>query len=251
MSFGQRMRQRREALGLSRETLAEQTGVTRSAIGNYETGVSFPKEDVLLRLLHALRVDPNYLYQDDFQGGGFQCSAEEQTLVEQYRQLPLAGRQAVRSVVGAMRSYQVDLEAAAAPEEVREIPLYRYPAAAGFPAPVPGEDYDLIPVTGEVPRGAEFAVRIQGDSMEPYIADGGVVYVNRDPLASGDVGIFCVDGEMLCKQYCRDGLGFVYLFSLNRARADADVVLPRDSGRSLVCFGRVMLPSRPSIPGRP
>ena len=68
MSFGQRMRERREALGLSREVLAERTGVTRSAIGNYETGVSFPKEDVLLRLLHALRVDPNYLYQDDFHG---------------------------------------------------------------------------------------------------------------------------------------------------------------------------------------
>ena len=249
MSFGQRMRERRESLGLTREQLANLAGVTRSAIGNYETGVSFPKEDVLLRLLHALRVDPNYLYQDDFQGEAFRCSAEEQSLVEQYRQLALAGRQAVRSVLGTLCAYQQDLESQAAPEEVREIPLYSYPAAAGFPAPVAGEDYDLIPVTGEVPRGAEFAVRIQGDSMEPYIADGGVAYVNRDPLQNGDVGIFCVDGEMLCKQYCRDRLGMVYLFSLNRARADADVVLPRDSGRSLVCFGRVMLRGRPSLPG--
>ena len=113
-----------------------------------------------------------------------------------------------------------------------------------------GEDYDLIPVTGEVPQGAEFAVRIQGDSMEPCIPDGGVAYVNRDPLENGDVGIFCVDGEMLCKQYYRDGLGMVYLFSLNRSRSAADVVLPRDSGRSLVCLGRVMLAVRPAIPGR-
>ena len=89
-----------------------------------------------------------------------------------------------------------------------------------------------IDVTGETPRGAEFAVRIRGDSMEPYIHDGSIAYVNRDPLVSGDVGIFCVDGEMLCKQYVQDGLGMVYLFSLNRARADADVFLPRDSGRS-------------------
>ena len=251
MSFGQRMRQRRENLHLSRDQLAELVGVTRSAIGNYETGVSFPKEDVLLRLFHALQVDPNYLYQDDFHGEAFRCSAEEQSLVEQYRQLSLAGRQAVRSVLGTLRAYQSDLERAAPPEDPREIPLYRYPAAAGFPAPVAGEDYDLIPVTGEVPRGAEFAVRIQGDSMEPYIPDGGVVYVNRDPLQNGDVGIFCVDGEMLCKQYYRDELGMVYLFSLNRARAGADVVLPRDSGRSLVCLGRVMLSARPSIPGKP
>ena len=89
------------------------------------------------------------------------------------------------------------------------------------------------------------AVRIQGDSMEPYIHDGSVVYVNHDPLRAGDVGIFCVDGDMLCKQYYRDPLGVVYLFSLNRHRADADVILPPSSGRSLTCFGRVMLHGLP------
>ena len=248
MSFGQRMRERREAMGLGRDQLADLVGVTRSAIGNYETGVSFPKEDVLLRLLHALRVDPNYLYQDDFHGEAFRCSAEEQSLVEQYRQLTLTGRQAVRAVLGALQAYQSDLERAAAPEAVREIPLYRYPAAAGFPAPVPGEDYDLIPVTGEVPRGAEFAVGIQGDSMEPYISDGGVVYVNRDPLENGDVGIFFLDGDMLCKQYCRDREGNVHLFSLNRSRADADRHIPAESGSTLCCYGRVILPQVPAPP---
>lgn len=84
--------------------------------------------------------------------------------------------------------------------------------------------------------------------MEPYIQDASVVYVNRDPLSNGDVGIFCVDGEMLCKQFVRDGLGMTYLFSLNRKRADADVILPRDSGRTMVCFGRVLLSVRPPIP---
>ena len=134
------------------------------------------------------------------------------------------------------------------PAQLREIPLYRSPAAAGFASPVFGEDYDLIEVGGDVPAGADFAVRLQGDSMEPWLHDGGLAYVNRDPLQNGDVGIFCVDGEMLCKQYYRDPLGMVYLFSLNRARSDADVVLPRDSGRSLVCMGRVLLPRRPALP---
>ena len=106
-----------------------------------------------------------------------------------------------------------------------------------------------IQVTEDVPGGAEFAVKIQGDSMAPYIADGAVVYVNRDPLQAGDVGIFCVDGEILCKQYYKDPLGTVYLFSLNRARSDADVVLTAGSGRMLVCFGRVIFRA-PPLPGR-
>ena len=148
----------------------------------------------------------------------------------------------------ALTTYQSEVEKNLPVEEPRQIPLYRTPAAAGYASPVYGEDFDYIDVTGETPRGAEFAVRIQGDSMEPTIHDGSIAYVNRDPLNNGDVGIFCVDGDMLCKQYVRDKLGIVYLFSLNRDRADADVVLPRDSGRSMVCFGRVLLPSRPKLP---
>ena len=132
--------------------------------------------------------------------------------------------------------------------EKRVIPLYRSGAAAGYAAPVFGEDFDYLTVEDDVPQAAEFAVRIQGDSMEPFIADGDVVYVNRDPLGIGDVGIFWVDGDMLCKQYYKDSAGVVYLFSLNRARADADVVLTADSGRRLACFGRVLMHPLP-LPG--
>ena len=108
-----------------------------------------------------------------------------------------------------------------------------------------GEDFDYIPVTEEVPQAAEFALRISGDSMMPYIADGSVVYVNREPLQTGDVGIFCVDGGMFCKQYDQDDGGIVHLYSLNRSRADADVVLTPSSSRTLVCFGRVIMAPLP------
>ena len=66
MSFRDQLKACREACGLTRAALAEQLGVSASAVGNYETGVSFPKEDVLLRLVDALQVDPNYLYRDTF-----------------------------------------------------------------------------------------------------------------------------------------------------------------------------------------
>lgn len=249
MSFGQRLRERREELGMTRGELAKALGVSQSAISNYESGLNAMREEVLLRLFKTLDVEPNYLYQDAFSGKGFICSAEEERLVKRYRALSTPGRQAAQSVLEALSAYQEDLEAIAPEEEVRRIPLYRSPAAAGYAAPVFGSDFDYIAVTGEVPRGAEFAVRIQGDSMSPYIQDGSVAYVNRDPLRFGDVGIFCVDGDILCKQYYKDPAGTVYLFSLNRARADADVVFTSGSGRTLACFGRVILHA-PPLPGR-
>lgn len=245
MSLAQRLYQRRTECGLSRAELAETVGVTRSAIGNYETGFSKPKDEILLRLMDALQVDANYLYQDDIRADStMHCSDEERRLVEGYRRLSVTGRQSVYALVDSLCRWQQELEEGA-PQRARVIPLYESPAAAGYAAPVFGEDFQPLEVTGEVPQGAELAVRIQGDSMEPRIADGSVVYVNHDPLTNGDVGIFCVDGEMVCKQYYKDPLGVVYLFSLNRDRADADVVLTPGSGRSLTCFGRVMIHSQP------
>ena len=166
-------------------------------------------------------------------------------MVEKYRALPLAGRQMVHAVLDGLTDLQEQWRQEAPADNIRTIPLYASPAAAGFAAPVFLEDYELIPVTGDVPMGAELAVRIQGDSMAPWIDDGAVVYVNHDPLQNGDVGIFCVDGDLLCKQYYRDALGMVYLFSLNRKRADMDVVFHQGSGRSLTCFGRVMMHGLP------
>ena len=245
MSLGKRIQEQREALGISQAALAKLLGVSQSTVGNYEAGISFPKEEVMLRLFDCLETDPNTLFQDSFRGGSGVLSQPERQLLEQYRGLSPVGRETVRSVVDALCAYRDDLENSRPEQSPRVIPLYRSPAAAGYAAPVFGEDFDYLTVDDTVPQAAEFAVRIQGDSMAPWIADGAVVYVNHDPLQNGDVGIFCVDGDMLCKQYYRDPLGMVYLFSLNRQRADMDVVFHRGSGRSLTCFGRVMMHGLP------
>lgn len=249
MALGDRIRARREELSLTRPQLAERLGVTPSTVSNYETGVSFPKEEVMLRLFDCLETDPNTLFQDSFRGGEQVLTQGEHQLLNRYRDLSPLGRESVRAVLEALRSYQAEMEEFRPQREKRVIPLYRTPAAAGYAAPVFGEDFDYLTVEDDVPRAAEFAVRIQGDSMAPWIGDGTVVYVNRDPLQAGDVGIFCVDGDMFCKQYYKDPAGTVYLFSLNRARADADLVLTAGSGRTLVCFGRVIFHA-PPLPGK-
>ena len=246
MSFGERLKARRGELKLSRGELAERLGVSASAVSNYENGLSFPKEEVMLRLFDSLETEPNTLFQDSFRSGGAAMSGPEQMLLRQYRSLSPLGRETVRSVVEALCAYRRNETGEDAGKKSRRmIPLYRTPAAAGYAAPVFGEDFDYIPVTEEVPQAAEFALRISGDSMMPYIADGSVVYVNREPLRTGDVGIFCVDGGMFCKQYDKDDGGIVHLYSLNRSRADADVVLTPSSSRTLVCFGRVIMAPLP------
>ena len=89
------MRRRREELGLTRQQLADKLGVSVSAVGNYETGVSTPKEGVLLRLFDALEADPNYLYRGSYRAAPIGHSDEESRLLAKYRDLHLSGRQTV------------------------------------------------------------------------------------------------------------------------------------------------------------
>lgn len=236
MSFGEQLKCRRKELGLSRSELAKQLGVSQSAVGNYETGVSAPKEEILLRIFDALHVEPNYLYRGSFKSAGGDASPEERTLVEKYRALSPAGRQTIHTLLDALCRMQG--------EPARTIPLYRSPAAAGAAAPVPGLDYELLTVTGDVPPAAELAVRMEGDSMAPYIPSGSVIYIHHAPLANGDVGLFCIGGAMLVRQYTRGKGGAVRLLPLNRTAGEV-LTFPTGGVSGPTCFGRALLRTLP------
>ena len=236
MSFRDQLKACREACGLTRAALAEQLGVSASAVGNYETGVSAPKEEILLRIFDALHVEPNYLYRGSFESAGGDASPEERTLVEKYRALSPAGRQTIHTLLDALCRMQG--------EPARTIPLYRSPAAAGAAAPVPGLDYELLTVTGDVPPAAELAVRMEGDSMAPYIPSGSVIYIHHAPLANGDVGLFCIGGAMLVRQYTRGEGGAVRLLPLNRTAGEV-LTFPTGSVSGPTCFGRALLRTLP------
>ena len=106
MTFGDRIRARREELGMSREELAGLLEVTPSAVSNYEIGVSFPKRDIMLRLFDGLQTDPNTLFQDSFQNGELLLDSGERRLLENYRGLSPLGRQTVRTMVDALCAYR-------------------------------------------------------------------------------------------------------------------------------------------------
>lgn len=65
MSFGDRIKQARELKGITRDSLAAQIGVTRSAISNYENEISQPSVDKIIKMISALGVDANFLWQDE------------------------------------------------------------------------------------------------------------------------------------------------------------------------------------------
>lgn len=59
----------------------------------------------------------------------------------------------------------------------------------------------------EVPEGADTTINIAGDSMEPTLSDGDVVYVQHtNQLEIGEIGVFYLDGRNFIKEYGGDEL---------------------------------------------
>ncbi|MEG2007352.1 MAG: S24 family peptidase [Oscillospiraceae bacterium] len=199
--------------------------------------------EVLLRLCEALDAPVERFYD----GRGPELpKPEEWALVSRWRRLDAHGQKLTELVMNAELS-RLDQPEEEQPEPEKIIPLYLSPAAAGFASPVPGEDFEEYSVPAA--SRADFAVRISGNSMEPYIADGSIVLVKRgETIRDGDVGLFFADFGMVCKQYCQDYAGNVYLFSLNRKRADADVSIPATSDTRLCCFGKVLMDKTLPLP---
>ncbi len=198
--------------------------------------------DLLLRICRELNVPVEL-----FCGGQTPAKMPEPrewSLIHSYRELDDHGREMVDTVLEKETARLAAAKAEKKPGRV--IPLYFTPAAAGYASPALGEDYEdyIVPADSQ----ADFAARISGDSMEPLLHDGDVALVRRCPIENGDVGLFFVDGDMKCKQYCRDNFGNVYLLSVNRDRADADTFIPSSSGVTICCFGKVLLAHRHPLP---
>ena len=83
MSIGSRIKERREELGITQVELAALLGVSKGAIGNYETDANSPKASVLYKLFRIFNCDANYLYQDEIcdQECGAESAMERRLIV--------------------------------------------------------------------------------------------------------------------------------------------------------------------------
>lgn len=94
MSIGSRMKERREELGITQTQLAELIGVTKGAIGNYETDANSPKASIMYKVFSALKCDANYLYQDEMADSeSSMLPPEERSLLKLFRQLNEEGQE--------------------------------------------------------------------------------------------------------------------------------------------------------------
>ncbi len=243
MAIHETIKQLREERRLSQKALAEKTGYRdRTSIAKIEAGLVDLTQSKILAFAAALGVSPAKLMGLEIPTPLF--APAERRLLEQYRALDPHGRELVELVTEKELSRVLAAASTAAQatkphHSGRVIPLFSARFAAGVPEPDFGNAHEEIQVDGENP--ADFAIRIHGDSMEPYLPDGALAFGKRKKPLNGQIGAFLLDGGFLVKQYFRDRVGNIHLHSLNRSRKDCDVILSPDSNQQLDYFGTILM----------
>ncbi len=235
MSLSTRIKQRREELGYTQPELAKLVGVSKGSIGNYESGISSPNENILIKLFAALKCDANYLYQDEIESmKGDILSASEREMIKKYRMLDAHGKKIMGMVLDEEYTRSITPIKPEKKQPMYSIrhSLYKVSAGIGFML----DDNNAwetisVPDSPEA-RQADFALTISGDSMEPIYYDGDVVLVEQcDALDEGEVGVYIVNGDGYIKKY-----GVDRLISLNEKYKD----IKFSQYDTIKCVGRVI-----------
>lgn len=244
-SLSEILKKRRKELGLTLAQIAEKMGVTEATVQRWESGnIKSLRHGKIAKLAEVLDVSPaSIMGWDEPSASSSIDIALSSDLASLDAQLNTAGHAELVNYAEFL-VLQSEYKKIAGSRKT-SIRLYTVPAAAGYASPIEGEDYEIIELD-DVPPGADYCIRVSGDSMEPYIRDGSYVYVKRNAdLSDFDVGVFYLDGDVLVKQVVTDSFRNVYLLSANPKRANANRTIWHDSSSTLVCLGRVIIGKLP------
>lgn len=168
MTLGEKVKLKREELNLSQEELAEKMNYkSKTSIHKIEVGITDLPLSKVKELAAVLKTTPAYLM-------GWEDKKEEK------------------------EKENINIETVNT--DYIMIPLYES-ISAGYGASN-SEFIEMIPVFGLKKNGTTyFAVKVEGDSMEPKIPNGSTIIIKKDiQIESGEIGAFNLNDENFVKQ---------------------------------------------------
>lgn len=173
MTIGEIIKRRRKELGISAEILAERTKISPATIYRYENGTTAnPKSSLLHRIGDALGIDLiAYLSWDEFDD-----MIWDEITPPQREKLPSN----LTPISKAPR---------------HKVPLIGS-VAAGEPI-IADAEFDVYV---DIPEDADYALTVEGDSMEPLYLNGDMIYIKiQDDVDDGRVAVVLMDDTAALK----------------------------------------------------
>ena len=245
-----RLKELREERKLNMRQAAKSLGIPYTTYISYEKGDREPNSEMLINLAgffncsvdyligkDAIRVNDNVLDQVNeldldalsFYGNIYDAQKEDE-LIKKYRTLDEYGRETVICVaeVEAKRCADARNQSVLT---FRRLSSNKASAGCGFDLNDPDQWKSVEVVDTPEARLADFAVEVEGRSMEPDYFDGDIVYISlASEVPVGQVGLFIQNGRGYIKE-----AGNGRLISRN---PEFDDIFPADG--DIECKGRVI-----------
>ncbi len=248
---------------ITNEQLATLTGIPLGTLSKLLAGMSdSPKLSNIIAICGALDCSVEYIVSGTPENtNNYTLTAEEISLIEEYRRLDQWGRDLVGTVLSktaahlsasaqqttadpevsektarvlpAIRSYNRYAQEQRVRTGKRPIELYNLPVSAGVGEYLEEDLVETIQIpNNEKTADADYALRISGNSMEPKYHSGDILLVqDAESVEVGEFGVFLLDGCGFFKIYGGDTL-----ISLNPAYGP--ILLKEFS--DIQCKGRVI-----------
>lgn len=245
MSFGERLIDVRKEHGYTREALAQELGISKFTLRNYELEATEPGHTFLKQISDFFNVSVDYLMElseEKERMTSYNLKSSEFEHIKKYRTLDPHGKDMVDTVLNKEAERMTELEISPATiidihshqKDASRLVEYFHSASAGTGVFILGNetaDQLAIPNTPEN-RKVDYAIKVSGNSMEPDYHDGDIVLVSQKvEMNIGDVGIFIINNDAYIKEY-----GETELISRN---PDADNITIAEYD-NIVCMGKVV-----------
>lgn len=236
MAFKDRVKEARKNLKLSQRDLAQMLGVSPQLVSFWELGKNSPSEKAMYGLMQALKVDANFLFQDEMADTSRDSVTQlEMGYIFKLRELKRWELDMVTQLIDGFLDNRSDPEPEA--EELPFIPMLAKPF--GYTRVSAGSGNEIGDEMGEIrikdspaARKADFVLQIDGQSMEPKYKDGDFILIKKqDDVEVGEIGVWLVDGNVYIKQRTERSL-----HSLNPDYPD----VPMTEGSDVYCYGKVI-----------
>lgn len=203
--FGNKLVEARKNKKISQKELAEELeqyhiSISAGGISKWEKGSSLPNAYQLFALCHILGITDPVAY---FTGS----LPEAPDFSPELNQKGINILQTLKDILIASGQYAPKSRrrttALAEQIEMVDMRISTNRASAGTGNFLNDDQFEIMPFpVSQIPEGADFGIRIVGDSMEPYYYEGQIVWVEQcKELNPGEVGIFIYDGEGYIKKY--------------------------------------------------
>lgn len=199
------LKSRRLELGLTLEEVGEMVGVGKSTVRKWENGmIDNMRRDKISLLAKALKISPLQLLGDEY-------SREQPNDINYYyNRLEEPRKEIVLDFTKEQYNEQIN--------DTQSIYLVGQTAAGSG---VAYSQLNAEQINTNVPAGADYALTVRGNSMEPLIHDGQIIFYKQQPVVeNGEIAIVELNGsEVTCKRfYAEDGI--VILKSINEDYED-------------------------------